>query len=120
MIKVLVIEDDELFLKYVQATLIKDGYIVITANDVDKGYTLALLEQPDIIISDYYLPNGTGLELFRCLRETGQLHHSRFMLMSSKPINQPTPVRERFQTGRLTHVFDKQYIIAGLRAALGC
>jgi DNA-binding response OmpR family regulator len=120
MLKVLVIEDDELFLKYVQATLVKDGYRVSTADDFEKGYMLALAEQPDIIISDYYLPGGTGLELLKRLRETNQLNHSRFMLMSSKPINQPTPVRERFQTGRLTHVFDKQYIIAGLRAALGC
>lgn len=66
--KILVV-DDEIHIQRVVAIKLKNnGFDVITAQDGSEGYNLAVEHQPDVIVSDYQMPNMTGIEMVEKLR----------------------------------------------------
>jgi len=67
--KVLVVEDDYLLSAVLEKRLSKYGVKVERAFTGGDGYWKALKEQPDMIITDYVMPDGYGSYLLRRLRE---------------------------------------------------
>lgn len=67
--KVLVVDDEVHIRKVVAIKLNNNGYEVITAEDGKEGYDLAVSEMPDMIISDFQMPNMTGIEMVEKLRQ---------------------------------------------------
>lgn len=66
--KILVV-DDEIHIQRVVAIKLKNnGFEVITAQDGKEGYDLAVQESPDVIVSDFQMPNMTGIEMVEKLR----------------------------------------------------
>ncbi len=61
--KILVIEDDPTFLKTLEVYLNKLGYEVFSASRAADGSKKAQEVLPDLILLDYRLPDGTGLEI---------------------------------------------------------
>jgi DNA-binding NtrC family response regulator len=82
--KILIIDDNQAMLMAVQRLLEKAGYLVETATGLTDGYNLALEYRPDVIISDYEVPDGNGLELFNKLYLSSKLPFTRYILMSGK------------------------------------
>jgi two-component system alkaline phosphatase synthesis response regulator PhoP len=66
--KVLVVDDEIHIIHVVTIKLRNSGFEVITAESGQEAYDLACREQPDVIITDYQMPNMTGLELLEKLR----------------------------------------------------
>jgi len=60
---ILVVDDEAHILHVVSLKLRKAGYEVITAEDGEEGLSVAIEQQPDLIITDYQMPFMTGLEL---------------------------------------------------------
>jgi CheY-like chemotaxis protein len=83
--KLLIVEDDEMLLKVMQRALEKVGYQVRTATGVESGLQRAISDSPDVILSDYYLPDGTGLDLIEQLNQRPRTTHIRHLLMSFYP-----------------------------------
>ena len=71
--KILVVEDDEVGRELVRMTLERDGYVVVTAEDGERGFEAALAERPDLIITDVYMPAADGTHLVRRVRATPEL-----------------------------------------------
>jgi len=67
--KILIIEDDQAFLKTLAAALEIEGFAVISATDGQQGLHLALKDKPDLIALDMVLPSMGGLEVCQKLRE---------------------------------------------------
>src|SRR4051812_40640982 len=68
--KILLVDDDIDTLDYLSLALLRHGFILERAtsgNDALKA--IQTPPQPDIIISDYKMPNGDGLELVKCLKD---------------------------------------------------
>ena len=61
--KILLIEDDPTFAKIVTTFLTKKGYQIDTASNLKAGEQLLRLEKFDLLLLDYRLPDGIGLEL---------------------------------------------------------
>lgn len=61
--KILLIEDDPTFAKIVTTFLTKKGYQINTASNLKAGEQLLRLEKFDLLLLDYRLPDGIGLEL---------------------------------------------------------
>ncbi|MFT7003215.1 MAG: DNA-binding response OmpR family regulator [Sulfurimonas sp.] len=66
---VLIVEDDEKILKYVAKGLKEEGFTVDTSSDGYDGLYLAQVNEYDIIILDWMLPNISGLKICKKLRE---------------------------------------------------
>jgi len=68
--KLLLIDDDVEFTQMLQEICEERGFSVIVAHNGSEGLACALKEQPNVVISDYFMPEMTGLDLATALRET--------------------------------------------------
>lgn len=71
MSRILVIEDNTALLRGLRDNLEAESHEVLTAADGEEGYRLSREEQPDLIVLDLMLPELSGYEICRKLRETG-------------------------------------------------
>jgi len=70
-VHILLVEDEIKLARFVEIELISEGYQVTVANDGITGLTLLRESTPNLVISDWMLPELTGVELCRRLRATG-------------------------------------------------
>ena len=66
---ILVVDDESHILHVVSMKLTNAGYEVITAEDGEEAFDIAVEQQPDLVISDFQMPYMTGLELCTALKE---------------------------------------------------
>ena len=69
MIYILMIEDDSILAEGVQMALEDDGYKVEIANNLKEGKNRLAEKQYQLLILDWNLPDGDGLEFYRRQRE---------------------------------------------------
>ena len=67
--KILIAEDEDSLLSALVDKFLKAGYRVVTARDGEEGLTVALREQPDLILLDIVMPKMDGIALLRQLRD---------------------------------------------------
>lgn len=67
MTRVLVVDDDPVYRALLDGQLSQAGYTVLSAADAVSASRLALCEQPDLVLLDIGLPDGTGLEVAAAL-----------------------------------------------------
>jgi len=67
--KILLIEDDEKILSFLQKGLKEDGHSVKIAKNGEDGEYLAKTNQYDVIILDWMLPKKSGIEVLNSIRE---------------------------------------------------
>lgn len=70
MSNILIVDDEETFLKNTAKFLARAGHSVDMASSLKEGMALAQAHPPDAIVLDYRLPDGTGLELIQRVRAT--------------------------------------------------
>ncbi len=70
-LKILLLEDNKDTLKSIASALGARGHTVTTAERLSEALLAAAAEPLDLLVSDIELPDGTGLELMRHLRERG-------------------------------------------------
>lgn len=68
MSRLLLVEDDEALALGIEFTLIDEGYKVLRAASVDEGKRYFESEEPDLVILDVNLPDGSGYELCKHIR----------------------------------------------------
>lgn len=59
--KILIIDDDSLFLKFMSDAFLENGFEVATASDGITGIKAYLDHSPDVVISDLIMPNIGGV-----------------------------------------------------------
>ncbi|MEP6485635.1 MAG: response regulator [Rudaea sp.] len=67
--RVLIIEDDPQIQRFLTAALESHGYVPSCAASGAEGLRLATLRQPDVVIADLGLPDMSGLDVIKRLRE---------------------------------------------------
>jgi two-component system KDP operon response regulator KdpE len=67
--RVLVVDDEPQFLRALSTNLRGAGYEVDTATTASEALSAAALRPPDAVILDLLLPDGTGTDVCRALRE---------------------------------------------------
>ena len=65
---VLVVDDEPHIVNVLTMKLRGAGYDVVTAEDGEQAYELALEQLPDLVITDYQMPFLSGLEFAQRLR----------------------------------------------------
>ncbi|ACN99180.1 sigma-54 dependent transcriptional regulator/response regulator [Sulfurihydrogenibium azorense Az-Fu1] len=69
MFKVLLIDDEESILKIIKTVLTKEGYEVDTAKSKSEALTKLTTNIYNLILSDYLLEDGTGIEILEDFRK---------------------------------------------------
>ena len=67
--KILIVDDEELILKFLKANLETLGFEVITAEDGETGLKLSCEISPDLVILDIMMPKMSGIEVCQRIRE---------------------------------------------------
>ena len=68
-ITILVVEDESAIRHMLNFRLSREGFTVVEAEDVEQGWAAIKDKLPDLVLLDWMLPNTSGLELLRTLRE---------------------------------------------------
>ncbi|HEY0099089.1 MAG TPA: response regulator [Pyrinomonadaceae bacterium] len=71
--KILVAEDDEVTRQLMCMTLERHGFDVVTAEDGIQAYEFALIQRPDLIITDVSMPGADGAHFVRRVRDTSEI-----------------------------------------------
>ncbi len=97
MVKVLIVEDEELLLKALEFRLKKDGYEVYTAKDGLEGMELIKSQTFDLIITDIMMPYIGGLELVSNVKTNKETKDIPVIILSA--IGLEKTVLEAFRLG---------------------
>jgi signal transduction histidine kinase/ligand-binding sensor domain-containing protein/DNA-binding response OmpR family regulator len=78
---ILLVEDNEDYRFYIKDNL-KEHFIVIEASNGKEGWQKALSEHPDLIVSDLNMPEFSGMELCRKVKEDKRTSFIPFILLT--------------------------------------
>jgi CheY-like chemotaxis protein len=87
---VLLVEDDRSVRRYLEVTLQRSGYKVLTAADGLEAMKLALSSAIDVVVTDAVMPNLNGRELARFLRGHPKLSHLPIVLLTGQENKEST------------------------------
>ncbi len=80
--RIIIIEDESSLAASVRKTLDRDGYSLLSANDVRQGLDVLAREHVDLVITDFDLPGLDGVEFLRRLRRD---HPNQRCIMLTPP-----------------------------------
>jgi CheY-like chemotaxis protein len=80
----LLVEDDRSVRRYLEVTLQRSGYQVITASDGLEAMKLALSSPIDAVVTDAIMPNLSGQQLARFVRGNPKLAHVPIVLLTGQ------------------------------------
>src|SRR5262245_64916936 len=83
-VKVLIVEDDPFFLRVLQKRITSEGYQVMTAADGREGMKAIVTFEPDLVISDWMMPEVDGLELCQSVKTGLRDAAPYFILLTAK------------------------------------
>ena len=80
--KILIIEDDPVIVKYLQAVFSDNGYATCAASSSEEGLAAVSEEKPDLITLDLQLPGEWGPRFYRRLRQDKELRDTPVIVIS--------------------------------------
>jgi DNA-binding response OmpR family regulator len=69
--RVLVVEDDTSIMLGLRINLEAEGYLVLDAEDGERGLEMARADHPDVVILDVMLPKMNGFQVLQAIRREG-------------------------------------------------
>ncbi len=90
MTTILLLDDNADIVTLLEMVLNQQGYEVISGRNGQEGLELLKksLNVPDLIISNYYMPQMDGLDFLGAVREHPQYSTIPFILLTAAPVNQ--------------------------------
>ena len=111
---VLLVEDDPAMNRAVQAALASDGYKVRAAETVASGLALAQDEMPSLLVLDIELPDGTGWDLLRDIRDLYRQEQIKVIMISSTRVSR-MKLREEHISTFVPKPFDMPYFLQAVK-----
>jgi PAS domain S-box-containing protein len=112
--RVLLVEDHADTAKLMRRVLAAEGHEVLTATTLAEALQLARRSQPELIISDLGLPDGSGLDLLRQLRTEG----SAVPAIALSGYGTAEDVRRSTEAGFALHLVKPLHSLDVLRTAM--
>ncbi len=84
MARILVVEDEPDIQEVLDYNLKRDGHEVTLTSTAKEGLRLARDRRPDVILLDLMLPDGSGTELCKTLRQDATMRGVRVMMLTAK------------------------------------
>ena len=117
--KVLVVEDEPAIRDMLRMALELADFNCIEADNIREAYTLVVDERPDIVLLDWMLPGGSGLELLRRLKRDDATRELPVIMLTARTTEDN--VIQGLDVGAddyITKPFAPRELIARLKALL--
>ena len=117
--RVLVVDDDPVIVELLRVNFEIEGFDVVSAGDGREGLERAVLDRPDVVLSDIMMPRVDGLELVSQLRTDPRTRSMPVILLSAKAQN--AEVQQGLEAGAddyVTKPFDPLELIDRVNAVL--
>lgn len=118
-VTVLIVDDDESIRDMLRMALEIAGYVCIEAGNTYDAHCLILDERPDIVLLDWMLPGGSGIELLRRLKREDNTRDVAVIMLTAK--TSEDNVIQGLEVGAddyLTKPFAPRELIARIQAIL--
>jgi len=117
---VLVVDDEPHVVHVVSFKLRHDGINVLAASSGNRAYDIACKEKPDLIITDFQMPGGSGLELATRLRKNKDTSEIPLIMLTAR--GHRAPLAELADTNvrtLLAKPFSPRHLLAKVNELLG-
>ena len=81
--KILIVEDNPVHTRLIEMTLRAKNYTILKATNGEEALVIATRERPDLIIMDLNLPQMTGFEVTKKLRENPAFRHTPIITLTA-------------------------------------
>lgn len=116
MIKILIVEDEEKIMRFLELELLHEGYKVLKASNGRVGLEIAEKGEVDLVLLDIMIPEINGLEVLRRLRKTSDL--PVIMLTARDAVMDKVSGLDAGADDYITKPFAIEELLARIRAAL--
>ena len=82
--KILIVDDNQVILKILKNILESQNYLTVTANNGLEALKIAVQEKPDLIITDYMMPEMDGMALITKLKSQLATRFIPLIMLTSK------------------------------------
>lgn len=118
--KILVADDESHILNVVSLKLRNAGFNVITARDGQEAYDLANAEHPDLLITDFHMPQLSGIELCKKLKESQQTSSIPAIMLTARGYNlEPGDTEESGIRQMISKPFSPRQLLTAVNEVLG-
>jgi CheY-like chemotaxis protein len=80
--KILLAEDDDSMRRFLEVVLKRGNYEIYSAKDGLEALEIALANEIDAVVTDAVMPNMTGYDLCRVLRQSPEKKHIPLIILS--------------------------------------
>ena len=80
--KILIIDDDPVIVKYLEAVFSDNGYATCSASSSSEGLEVVKREKPDLITLDLQMPGEWGPRFYRKLRQDKSVRETPVIVVS--------------------------------------
>lgn len=88
--RVLLVDDDDAINRFLASRLAKFGLDVQYASDAQQGFRMACHDEPAVIVTDYFMPNGDAQYFLTRLRTTAATQNVPVIVYSGHQLNEIT------------------------------
>ncbi len=117
--KLLIVEDEVAIRDMLRGALQMAGFHCAEAGDIHKAHVMVLDEKPDLILLDWMLPDGNGLELIRRLKRESATEQIPVIMLTAR--NEEDSKVRGLEVGAddyVTKPFSPRELIARINALL--
>ncbi|MFH1232418.1 MAG: response regulator, partial [Patescibacteria group bacterium] len=107
-VKILLIEDDGFLVSMYLAKFELENFVVVTADDGEKGIKLAISELPDIILLDVGLPKMDGFEVLKQLKANSQTSRIPVILLTN--LSQQSQIEQATALGAVDYLIKAHFM----------
>jgi CheY-like chemotaxis protein len=117
---ILVADDESHILSVVSLKLRNAGFRVLTAADGQEALDLALQERPDLLITDYHMPQLSGLELCRRLKQEPATRSMPAIMLTARGYHlEPHDTEQSGILKMMSKPFSPRHLLATVHEILG-
>jgi CheY-like chemotaxis protein len=116
---ILVADDESHILHIVSLKLRNAGFRVLTAHDGQEALDLAISEHPDLLITDYHMPQLSGLELCHRLKRDPSTKDIPAIMLTARGYHlEPHDTNESGILRMLSKPFSPRHLLATVNEIL--
>jgi CheY-like chemotaxis protein len=116
---ILVADDESHILHVVSLKLRNAGFNVLTAHDGQEALEMALQHHPDLLITDYHMPQLSGLELCQKLKQDPATHTIPTIMLTARGYHlEPHDTEQSGVARMISKPFSPRHLLATVNEVL--